>query len=245
MFRVLSPGSMIDSTPNRIVSFIQSLNTSPVAFNGPPVQSRATVIGVYNPQGTYTIYIAIQPIAGGQGVLFCGDPRDIPLANYRKAEAAAMEMVESQGFIMERVDIQTMSPEDALHYLQTIPIATATTSAVQQRPMSGVYEALPELRSSMGSDPGLGGGLGSGGPMYSDPYSNSQLGRDFRIPGTPVAPGASGGGGAAPRRHGRFGSGPPATFKTSPGMPVSRSHNELGVPAEEAIAVLGRLLAVF
>jgi len=123
MFRALPAGSQIEATPNRIVSLHRCLNSSPIALGGgPAVQSRANIVGVYNNDGSYTVYLVLAPVAGGAGVLFCCDPRTVSLAEYRAVEREAVELVEGQGFVMEPVELKHISASEVDAALADLPI---------------------------------------------------------------------------------------------------------------------------
>ncbi|MEL6182107.1 MAG: hypothetical protein AAFS10_24310 [Myxococcota bacterium] len=276
MFRALPQGSIVEVDPSRVVSFQRSLNSSPVALNGPMVQARAFIVGVFNEgRSTYSLYVSLRSIeANSKGyVLFSCDPREVSLANYRDAEHAALDLVEGHGFVMEVVDFQSLSPTDVHRFMLEVPMQLpagshqpATSEASQpaisfgersnrsgfneRRGQSGFGErsnrsGFNERRGQSGFGERADGGARYMYANRSAPSSStnqrihttSQGGPLFRAGGPPSS--VSGPYGSGRQRQ-------LARSNTTPGPPVSGYvASELGMPPEEAIAILGRLLAIF
>ncbi|MBH24805.1 MAG: hypothetical protein CMH57_10200 [Myxococcales bacterium] len=260
MFRALPQGTVIEADPARIVSFQRSLNSSPVALNGPMVQARAFIVGVFNDsRSTYSLYVSLRSIESGNlgYVLFSCDPREVSLANYRDAEQAALDLVEGHGFVMESVDFQSLPPVDVRRYMIEVPLqASAGAAPESTQPPVSFGESRGNAQSGYGERADGGArymyanrsNMGAASSAHRVPAAAaSQSGDLYRPAASPsqtsgISPGrapyatASGGG-----RHSAA-----ARPQTTPGAPLSGLNSlELGIPPEEAIAILGRLLAIF
>ncbi len=294
MFRAQPAGSAIEATPNRIVSLHRCLNSSPIALaGGPAIPSRAHVVGVYNDNGTYTLYLVLTPVTGAQGILFLCDPRQVPLANYRVVEREALELVEAQGFVMEPVELKALPPAEVQNVLRELPLAApqvgaptgafprggapadaggmarprtgsvpraaapapqpAAPQGVANQSRSGLYALPPQQRPAFSSRPAQPAHAAP--PPQQPPAAQlrrsptASFGRPPRTsapaPTPTPQPTVHSGmhslppGGRPAARHA-----PGQNIGTLPGVPGHTS-DELGMPPEEAIALLGRLLALF
>jgi hypothetical protein len=230
MFRALPAGSVIEASPSRIVGLQRSMNTPAVALGGAgPVPSRAHVVGVYNKDGGYTLYVVLTPSDARGMAVFCSDPEHITLSNYRGMEQAALELVERHGFVMERVDVANLNPADRARVLRELPLGAP-------KPPGDLTQALADEAEGAGSrrrsreievrpsdeEPLIL--LTTSGVQPSRGSVENLRSMDIldSVPGMQAA------GASASGMAGRSGPG-----------------GDVGMPPEEAIAVLGRLLAIF
>lgn len=228
MFRALPAGSVIEASPSRIVGLQRSMNTPAVALGGAgPVPSRAHVVGVYNKDGGYTLYVVLTPSDARTMAVFCSDPEHITLSNYRGMEQAALELVERHGFVMERVDVANLNPADRARVLRELPLGAPrapgdlTQALADEADGSGRRRSREAVALPMDEEPLIL--LTSSGVTPARAPSVENL-RSLDIldsmPG--VTPSAS-----------------------ASGMSARVPSGDVGMPPEEAIAVLGRLLAIF
>ncbi len=228
MFRALPAGSVIEASPSRIVGLQRSMNTPAVALGGAgPVPSRAHVVGVYNKDGGYTLYVVLTPSDARGMAVFCSDPEHITLSNYRGMEQAALELVERHGFVMERVDVANLNPADRARVLRELPLGAP-------RPPGDLTQALADeaegtrrrsreiqVEPAAQEDPMI---LTTSGLQQPARGSVENL-RSMDILDSVPAVEARG--------------------ASASGMTARTEGGDVGMPPEEAIAVLGRLLAIF
>lgn len=224
MFRALPTGSVIEASPSRIVGLQRSMNTPAVALGGAgPVPSRAHVVGVYNKDGGYTLFVVLTPSDARGMAVFCSDPEHITLSNYRGMEQAALELVERHGFVMERVDIANLNPADRARVLRELPLGAPKPPGDLTQALAGEAEGrrrAPEPVKIEDEPPVV---LTTSG-VHPSRASVERL-RSMDI--LDSVPGMQ------------------ATGASASGMAARGAGGDVGMPPEEAIAVLGRLLAIF
>ena len=266
MFKALPQNIRIEVDPARVVSFQRSLNNSPVALNGPMVHARAFIVGVYNDtRGTYSLYVSLKPTTqGSPGVLFSCEPREVQLANYRDAEQAALDLVEGHGFVMEGVDFKRLGASEIHKFMAAASIFPPTihVSQVEQLQVVPVGD-IPSEASGM-----------YGTPQISAQTSWDSSSTFVGMPSAANIPQAKQAGAyrsgvnhqanVSSHRQNLYSAGAsrsrPVQSQTAHGAPMpqapqnlapsavesQQAHvSDLGVPPEEAIAMLGRLLAIF
>lgn len=271
MFQALSAESVIPAQAQHVVGLHRSLNTPTLLIaGGEPSPCVSTIVGVANPDGTYSLYVALKPVARTQSLLFRSSPSSIPVTQYRSVEQAALVLVERYGFQMERVELGQLSLQARLEHMRGLPLSPApltmaSESSLPARPspspvhstahMPAVFHSTSErVASPRRSSPSESSGVGAA-------EEASSLARSGQSPATwgagmleasaqgPEGVSASHGVSASPLSS-------PSQAAVRPLAPTamlprvsSVGGDERGgaslVTPEEAISVLGRLLASF
>ena len=205
MFQALPQGSLIEAAPNHIVGLHRSLNSPVVSLGGGnPIQCRSHILGVYNAGGNYTLFVVLNPVGRSWPLLFRSDPVGIPIADYRNQELAALELVQRHGFVMERIELSSLNPDDRDRLMRELPLSTPPAPEDEMVPLRLAEEIVAEAsRAKMAESP----------PSLS---VDSEAPLDLAEEGARI----------------------PSVAGAGEGL-------DLGLAPEEAIAVLGRLLASF
>ena len=180
-FRALPTSARIDLHPRQLVGLLRSLNQNRIAMgHGPMQMARASVMTFYTTHGDYHMFVFLgtdQVADDGVplGMLFQSVPESVPVHAYEPFLALAVELVESQGFDMERVELQHLEgPErdqvvEGLPFavehrkalLKPVPAAQAGVPVVGQRP--NPFESPPAARGSFRRAGALTPGKAPGG----------------------------------------------------------------------------------
>ena len=127
MFRALAPGSMIDLPPGKLVVLHRSGNTPDIAIGRiTATPCRATIMGFALSEGNYRAYVYLAstaPAPGGRrtGLLFSSEQARIRFDDLDKHMAVAMEMVAAQGFVMQKMEYQVLSPDERRELVSELP----------------------------------------------------------------------------------------------------------------------------
>lgn len=191
MFKAQPPGVRIEAALRQLVAVYRSINQQRIALGAGPMRpARATVLGIYQPSGTYTLFVhlgAAEADSDGthRGLLFRSDPAEVGLGDYERMQREAIEMVEAQGFHMERVDVRNMDAAQRDDLLDRLPLRVLSeppadlANAETMAPAASRGEAQPRKvpapdaapRLHLGEDV-MGDALGTG--TYAAPVEISQ-----------------------------------------------------------------------
>jgi hypothetical protein len=168
MFKALPPGSFIEPDPGRIVALYRSINCPAIALGGgAPTPAWATVLGFALESGLYRAYVWL----GGQGessasqrpgLLFVDESDGVRFDRFDALVHSAIEMVDEQGFHMERHEFKLLSPAEQAAILQTLPMKP------QQRPPR--QPTPPTAVSRVPQRPDLWGDIPSALPVNDYPF---------------------------------------------------------------------------
>lgn len=183
MFKAQPPGVRIDAAIRQLVAVYRSMNQQNIALgNGPMRAARATVLGIYQPSGAYSLYVYLGAVSlehDGQrrGLLFRSDPGEVGLGDYERLQREAIEMVEAQGFQMDRVDVRNMDADARDAMLSELPLHVLSEASAE---LASAETVAPAPRVSTGGPPPRlqldaderGDALGTG--TYAAPMDISQ-----------------------------------------------------------------------
>lgn len=175
MFKALPTGTQVPGDSRQLVSIQMSLNQQPMAIGGGPMRpTRAYILGTLAQSGAYRafVYFGLMDVpveSPPQGMLFSHDPMDIDLDTFEEAKFEALEMVQQQGFDMERVEFRGLPPAQQAEFLQRLPIAAAPVRPPnpQTRPTVVNQSPPPPLREPSHSLPPIGSGSGAFGSGFA------------------------------------------------------------------------------
>ncbi|MBU6162666.1 MAG: hypothetical protein KGO50_16235 [Myxococcales bacterium] len=148
MFKALPPGSLIELDPGRIVAMYRSINAPAIALGGgAPTQAWATVVGFALDSGLYRAYVWLGghvdgSVAQRPGLLFVDESDGVRFDQFDVLVHGALEMVDEQGFHMERHEFRLLSPSEQAAILETLPMRPAGR-AVRQPTPPGTLGSLP------------------------------------------------------------------------------------------------------
>lgn len=142
MFKALPPGSWIELDASRIVAMYRSINSPAIALGrGASTPAWATVVGFALDSGLYRAYVWLggrDETAAAQrpGLLFIDESDGVRFDRFDVLVHAALEMVDEQGFHMERHEFKLLSPIEQQEMLSTLPIRPSNPALRQPTPPS-------------------------------------------------------------------------------------------------------------
>jgi len=140
---------LISAPAEQVVAIIESINTPRVALGqGPPERTQAYIIGVRQPDNTFTVYLYWDLLQSGVGVFYTTEPRTIPLAQYPVVEAAAIEHVESLGFMVDNLKFRRLPQAEQHALLERIP-AFHERASESRPPTLNSLQGLAQLDSEI------------------------------------------------------------------------------------------------
>jgi hypothetical protein len=103
-----------------LYALLKSVNLSNVYFAGMGAeQARAYIIFVErNRKLLPFVYFYL---ITNEGKMFSYSPESIEIKNFEAVKEEALQMVESMGFIMEEIDLLSLSPQEAKEIVKTLP----------------------------------------------------------------------------------------------------------------------------
>jgi hypothetical protein len=126
MFHPLPAGSALDTSLDRAVGLQRSVNMRPVVHaDGAAASTRAHVVGVCDQSGSYWVYIVLTPAGGGSARILQAACAPMALADYPRVERAALDRVEQDGFVMERVGLLALTGTQRAQVRREIPFGRA------------------------------------------------------------------------------------------------------------------------
>ncbi len=145
MFRALPAGTLIDAPATRLVALYRSTNTPSVAIGGgPSVPARAYVLGFSSTEGKYRAFVYFGATvttsdARRSGLLFACQPDELRFHELDRSIQAAMEMVEQQGFDMQKHEYSSLDASMRQKLHEHLPFSDAPA------PSSGRPAVTPNL----------------------------------------------------------------------------------------------------
>jgi hypothetical protein len=131
MFKALPPGTLIDLEPRRIVQMQRSTNFPPIGLGGgPSVPARATIMAFALDNGWYRAYVWLGSARDAQnmaaGLLFVSEPEQVAFDSLDSLLETAREMVDQQGFELEKVELSRLNPGEQSNVLSELPLNNRT-----------------------------------------------------------------------------------------------------------------------
>ncbi len=123
MFRPEPSITHVPATADQVVAIIESINQPQVSVPGKPVQTvTGHLLGVRNPGGTFSIYVALYLPKSGENVVYVHSRRQLTLEEYRDVEVEGLQFLESMGFMLDNLNFRNLSPEVQDRTLKRIPL---------------------------------------------------------------------------------------------------------------------------
>ncbi|MEW6777599.1 MAG: hypothetical protein AB1405_14975 [Bdellovibrionota bacterium] len=146
MFELDPSLKKIDTTPEKVIAIITSLNTPDVMTDLPkPEPTQAYIISTQGAGGAFGMFIYLFHQATNVPRIYAwkGDP--ISRSNFSNVEAAALEFTESMGFLMDNSHYRKKPPEERAEFYKAIPCFKADLSEYVKAQEEKVDHSLIDL----------------------------------------------------------------------------------------------------
>jgi hypothetical protein len=113
----------VPATADQVVAIIESINQPQVSVPGKPVQTvTGHLLGVRNPGGTFSIYVALYLPKNGENVVYVHDKGQLRVEEYRDVEIEGLHFLESMGFMLDNLNFRNLSAEVQAQILKRVPL---------------------------------------------------------------------------------------------------------------------------
>ena len=127
MFVHLKDRDVLGIAPEQCVSVIEGLNEPNISI--PDVGTEPTkvfIVGAQSPNGGFKTFIYMHHLDSYRVSIFTNDGPEVPLEQYAGMEAAAVEWVESMGFMLDNRNFHTLTPEQKAQMGQGLVVFSTT-----------------------------------------------------------------------------------------------------------------------
>lgn len=185
MFRPDPSIQILPAQREQVVAIVESINQPQVSIPGKPAQSvQGHLCGIRNPNGSFSIYVALHLPTSGEIVVYVNDrPRLATPEEYREVELEGLQFLESMGFILDNLNFRNLPPEAQDRTLGRIALFTPFRAAA-----GPVLAAAPALAPPQGSAPTGGASPPGSAPPGPAALGSAALGSAAPLGAVPPAP---------------------------------------------------------
>jgi hypothetical protein len=120
----------IPAAKDTVVAIVESINQPQVSIPGKASQQvSGHLIGVRNPNGTFSIYIALHLPKGGENVVYVHARRQLTVDEYRDVEVEGLQFLESMGFMLDNLNFRNLGSDIQEKTLKRIPLFSPPRAA--------------------------------------------------------------------------------------------------------------------
>ncbi|MCX5868867.1 MAG: hypothetical protein NT009_15555 [Proteobacteria bacterium] len=148
MFEIDKTQLFIPVKPEEMVEVCYSVNTILVAPADHSAESTKAYIVSARKGSAFIFYIFLFLINSGRGVIYRRDDEMVEQKDYSKVLDEAFMFLESMGFIMDRVDLRSLSLDERKEYVQQQPFFPAPVEETPQELTEEVLEEEAKVSSS-------------------------------------------------------------------------------------------------
>ena len=113
----------IPATGDTVVAIVESINQPQVSIPGKASQQvLGHLVGVRNPNATFSIYVALHLPKSGENVVYVHGRRQLTVEEYRDVEVEGLQFLESMGFMLDNLNFRNLAPDVREKTLQRIPL---------------------------------------------------------------------------------------------------------------------------
>jgi hypothetical protein len=113
----------IPAARDNVVAIIESINQPQVSIPGKASQQVfGHLVGVRNPNATFSIYVALHLPKSGENVVYVHGRRQLTVEEYRDVEVEGLQFLESMGFMLDNLNFRNLAPEVQETTLKRIPL---------------------------------------------------------------------------------------------------------------------------
>jgi|SRR3990172_7314904 len=138
MFQAEPSITHVPALREQVVAVLESINQPQVSVPGRAVEPvLGQLCGIRNPNGTFSIYIALHFPKSGENVIYVHPRRQLSREEYRAAEVEGVHFLESMGFMLDNLNFTKLSPEMQEQALRRIPLFRPTSPPAAPSPAPG------------------------------------------------------------------------------------------------------------
>jgi hypothetical protein len=136
----------VPATREQVVAIIESINQPQVQIPGKPPQTVfGHLVGVRNPNATFSIFIALHLPKTGENVVYAHERRQLTVEGYREVEVEGLQFLESMGFMLDNLNFRNLAAAAQEQILKRVPLFWPPRPlASAPTPPPGVRAAVPD-----------------------------------------------------------------------------------------------------
>jgi hypothetical protein len=113
----------IPAARDAVVAIIESINQPQVSIPGKASQQvLGHLVGVRNPNNTFSIYVALHLPQSGENVVYVHTRRQVSVEEYRDVEVEGLQFLESMGFMLDNLNFRNLAADVQETTLKRIPL---------------------------------------------------------------------------------------------------------------------------
>ncbi len=113
----------IPAARDAVVAVVESINQPQVSIPGKtPQQVTGHLVGVRNPNATFSIFVALHLPKSGENVVYVHGRRQLTVEEYRDIEVEGLQFLESMGFMLDNLNFRNLAPDVQEKTLKRIPL---------------------------------------------------------------------------------------------------------------------------
>ncbi len=133
----------VSATREQVVALVESINQPQVSIPGKTSQAvQGYLCGLRNPNGTFSILVSLFLPKTGENVVYVHERREVSLEEYRPAEIAGLQFLESMGFMLDNLNFRNLAPAQQESILKRVPVFSPA------RPPPARAQASPKARAA-------------------------------------------------------------------------------------------------
>ncbi|WP_242339371.1 MULTISPECIES: hypothetical protein [Anaeromyxobacter] len=151
MFTAEPSLSWVQTTREQIVAVVESINQAQVSIPGKAAQAvSAHLCGLRNPNGSFSIYVALHLQKSGENVVYLPSRRQLTTADeYREIELEGLQFLESMGFMLDNLNFRNLAADVQEQVLRRVPLFSPPRAPAASAPSAspgapGATSAAPD-----------------------------------------------------------------------------------------------------
>ncbi len=133
----------VPATREQVVALVESINQPQISIPGKTSQAvQGYLCGLRNPNGTFSIVVALFLRKSGENAVYVHDHREVSLEEYRQVEIEGLQFLESMGFMLDNLNFRNLPPAQQEATLERVPVFSAP------KPPSAQVRAAPDARAA-------------------------------------------------------------------------------------------------
>jgi len=113
----------IPAARDQVVALVESINQPQVSIPGKSPQTvQGYLCGLRNPNGTFSIFVALFLPKSGENVVYLHPHRELSLEEYREVEIEGLHFLESMGFMLDNLNFRNLGQPQQLETLKRVRI---------------------------------------------------------------------------------------------------------------------------
>ena len=113
----------IPATREQLIALVESINQPQISIPGKAPQAvQGYLCGLRNPNGSFSIFVALFLPKSGENVVYTHPRRELSLEEYREVEIEGLHFLESLGFMLDNLNFRNLGAAQQGETLKRVPV---------------------------------------------------------------------------------------------------------------------------